>query len=520
MTKSLERARVCVPIGARRADELLALVRRAAEDADMIEVRLDFLEAAELERALDILNALFEATPLPLLFTLRSEEEGGRCALDASARAKFWEGFARRLGEVKREAPVFADLELALLESRPELMRSAVFERCAVVCSFHDFEGVPADLAQIYERMKRTPARVLKVAARAGEITDCVEVFKLLERARAEGRELIAVAMGEAGMLTRVLGPSRGAFLTFGATGEAGATAPGQTSAAALRHLYRVHSIDEQTLVTGLVGSPVAHSFSPRMHNAAFKARGVNGVYLPLEVADVDAFMRRMVHPATRELRWNLRGFSVTAPHKTAVMHRLDWIEPAAREIGAVNTVVCEGAELRGYNTDAAASLVPLVERTSLRGASVAVIGAGGAARALLWSLREHGAQTTVYARDIERARATAESFGASVRALDVARFEGFDAVVNTTPLGTLGAKQDETPATAEQLRGARLAYDLVYNPAVTRFMREARDAGCETLGGLPMLVAQAADQFKLWTGEGAPLEVMSAAVSLQSSNR
>jgi shikimate dehydrogenase len=241
----------------------------------------------------------------------------------------------------------------------------------------------------------------------------------------------------------------------------------------------------------------------------------VDAVYIPFEVADVDEFARRMVRPGSREFEWNLRGFSVTAPHKTAIMRHLDWAEPSAREIGAVNTVVVEGTELHGYNTDAAASLVPLLARCALRGARVAVLGAGGAARALLWSLREQGAQATVYARDAVRARATAESFGARLLPLDGARFEGFDAVVNTTTLGTRGVGEQATPATAGQLSGARVAYDLVYNPAETRFMREAREAGCDSVGGLPMLVAQAAAQFKLWTGEDAPLDVMRAAAEV-----
>ena len=152
-----------------------------------------------------------------------------------------------------------------------------------------------------------------------------------------------------------------------------------------------------------------------------------------------------------------------------------------------------------------------------LSGARVAVLGAGGAARAVLWSLRQAGARSTVFARDTERARPTAENFDAHLQTLDAARFDNFDLVINATPLGTLGARETETPAHASQLRGARSAYDLVYNPSETRFMREARAAGCElVLGGLPMLVAQAAAQFKLWTGHDAPLDVLTEAAEKQ----
>ncbi|MDT5294944.1 MAG: 3-dehydroquinate dehydratase / shikimate dehydrogenase, partial [Acidobacteriota bacterium] len=153
------------------------------------------------------------------------------------------------------------------------------------------------------------------------------------------------------------------------------------------------------------------------------------------------------------------------------------------------------------------------------RGARVAVIGAGGAARALLWSLSERGAHATVFARDAERGRDVAMNFDADAAALDGARFDGFDVVVNTTPLGTRGARESETPAVAAQLRGARVAYDLVYNPSETRFLREAREAGCRTAGGLAMLVAQAEQQFRLWTGVEPPPGVMTAAAEKKMSD-
>jgi 3-dehydroquinate dehydratase/shikimate dehydrogenase len=309
-----------------------------------------------------------------------------------------------------------------------------------------------------------------------------------------------------------VLAPAFGSALTYGSLAPGRETAPGQLSARELRDVYRVQSLDRETAVMGLVGKPVSHSLSPHMHNAAFDARRMNAVYVPFDVSDVSAFVRRMARPETRELRWNLRGFSVTAPHKSAIVGHLDRVEPHAAEMGAVNTVVIEGGELRGYNTDARAALAPFEGLIELKDSRVAIIGAGGAARALLWGLRSQGAHVTVFARDTERARATAEAFGAEVEQSEGAGFAGFDLVVNATPLGTRGALEGETPADASQLRGARLAYDLVYNPARTRFIKEAEAAGCETLGGLAMLVAQAAAQFELWTGTAAPIEVMHAA--------
>jgi shikimate dehydrogenase len=174
---------------------------------------------------------------------------------------------------------------------------------------------------------------------------------------------------------------------------------------------------------------------------------------------------------------------------------------------------VVENGKLRGYNTDAAALLIPLREKgLDLRDARCAVIGAGGAARSALWILGREGARLTVFARDTEKAHSLAEKFGASCERLDGASFKNFDLVINATPLGTRGAREAETPAHSDILRGARLVYDLVYNPRETLLLREAREAGCETISGIHMLVAQAAEQFRLWTGQPAPLGVMNEA--------
>jgi 3-dehydroquinate dehydratase/shikimate dehydrogenase len=487
-------------------------VARASALAEVIELRFDCLEDGEVEAAFARLAGIVTKTPLHFILTNRPAGQGGRRALDARERLSFRRRTSELLSDTGVRARVYADVELDLLESSHAEALREILEGFTLICSHHDFVQTPSDLGALYERMARTGARVLKVAARAEDATDCVPLLALIGRARRDGLEMIAVSMGEAGVLTRVLAPAFGAALTYGSLAPGRETAPGQLGACELRELYRVHSLNRETTVTGLVGSPVAHSLSPHMHNAAAAAQEMNAVYIPFDVSDVSAFVRRMARPSTRELRWNLRGFSVTAPHKRAVVEHLDWVEPLAVEMGAVNTVVVEGDALHGYNTDARAALAPLEGLIELKGARVAVMGAGGVASALLWGLRSRGSRATVFARDTERARATAEAFGAELEQSESASFGGFDLVVNATPLGTRGALEGETAATGAQLRGARLAYDLVYNPARTRFIKEAEGAGCETLGGLRMLVAQAAAQFELWTGTAAPVEVMLAA--------
>ncbi|MFN2455567.1 MAG: shikimate dehydrogenase [Pyrinomonadaceae bacterium] len=507
-------ARICIPICVTHARDISKMIERAAEVADIIELRLDCLEQNEFEKAARAISAWLKGGR-SFILTLRPLEQGGKRALDYVTR------YAFHSSHQKLAAETFADIELDLaLALKDDAHLDPSFDWSRIICSHHDFARVPADLEEIYTRMAATPARVLKIAVQADDAIDCLIVFQLLERARLEQREMIAIAMGEAGIATRILAPSRGAFLTYVALDEAHTTAPGQISAKDLRELYRVDQLNEQTQITGLIGSPVAHSVSPQMHDAAFAARGMNAVYIPFETRNAGEFMRRMIHPRTREIKWNVRGLSVTAPHKSAVMPHLDWIEPVAREIGAVNTIVVARDELHGYNTDAAAFLAPLKNRVSdLHNARCAILGAGGAARSALWSLKQACANVTLFARNQTRAGELAEKFDARCEQLADADLCGFDVVINTTPLGTRGTLENETPALANQLHGARLVYDLVYNPFETRFLREARIAGCEVIGGLSMLVHQAAAQFELWTNADAPFDVMREAAERKLSN-
>src|SRR5215213_236363 len=432
---SLEsKARVCVPVCVRSAGELCDAVARASALADVVELRLDCLDDGEVEGAFPLLPGIVTPPRLPFVLTHPPAGQAGRRRLDPPEPLRFSPRTSELLNDADERARVYADVELDLLESPHAEHLREILEGFTLICSHHDFLQTPSDPGALYERMARTGARVLKVAARAEDATDCAPLLALIERARRDGLEMIAVSMGEAGVLTRVLATAFGAALTYGSLERGRETAPGQLSVRELRELYRVHSLDRETTVTGLVGSPVSHSLSPHMHNAAFAALEVNAVYIPFDVSDVSAFVRRLARPSTRELQWNLRGFSVTTPHKGSIVEQLDWVEPHAAEMGAVNTVVVEGDGLRGYNTDARAALAPLEGLIELKGARVAVIGAGGAARALLWGLRSLGARATVFARDAERARATAEAFDAELKKSESAGFGDFDLVVNATP--------------------------------------------------------------------------------------
>jgi 3-dehydroquinate dehydratase/shikimate dehydrogenase len=383
-----------------------------------------------------------------------------------------------------------------------------------VIRSYHCFRGVPDYLDSFFDKFISLNGGVFKIAIQANDATDGLVVMELLERAKTENKELIPIAMGEAGVWTRILGLSRGAFMTFASLDEDSATAPGQLTVREMTEVYRVKELDEKTEIYGLVGGSVAHSVSPEMHNAAFKFHKQNAVFVPFAVKNLEEFMRRMVNPEAREIEWNLRGFAVTIPHKVEVMKYLTHVEETASEIGAVNTVKIENGELLGFNTDAEGFIEPLRNLYgTLPGAKAAVLGAGGAARAVCYALTQAGVNVKVFARNLEKAAALRHDFGVEIEKISNSSYKGFDFLVNATPLGMKkGNLENETPAVAEQLEGVGLVYDLIYNPLETKLMREAGKVFVPTIGGLAMLVAQGIKQQEIWTGKAAPMKVMSAA--------
>jgi shikimate dehydrogenase len=270
-------------------------------------------------------------------------------------------------------------------------------------------------------------------------------------------------------------------------------------------------AITGRTTVCGVIGDPVDHSMSPAMHNAAFRKLGLDFAYLPFRVLRGD--LGRAID-ALRAL--HIRGLNVTIPHKVAVMPLLDRLDPVAERIGAVNTIVNENGVLTGYNTDAGGFLKPLEKRgVQVRGKSVAMIGAGGAARAIAFALVEGGAHLVVLNRsDRNLAELCDRLAGANVEAMNLdgaslrSTIDRVDVLVNATPVGMTPAI-DETPVAPDLLRRGLLVYDIVYNPPRTRLLTDASAAGGKTIGGLDMLVWQAALAFEKWTGQPAPVPLM-----------
>jgi len=488
----------CISLCSKTADDLFAKIAQAEPLADVIELRFDCLDPDQVDHAIENLPA----TDTTYLLTYRPSEQGGMRVLPLNARLMFW----------KKVLPALEGRDI-LIDLEADINFPFRFDETKVIRSAHFFNDPPSDLRPTFFDLADLGDGIVKIAATANDITDTLPAWNLIQTAVREGRNVIPIAMGEAGKWTRILGPARGAFMTYAALDEADATAPGQITAADLMNVFRVKDLSPDTKVHGIVAGNTSYSISPWMHNAGFKAANEDRVFVPLQVTDLDAFINRMVQPETREIDLNFAGFSVTNPHKQAIIAHLDEIDETAEKIGAVNTVKIEDGKLFGYNTDAPGFIAPLKDvYGDLNNAKVAVVGAGGAARACVYSLTEVGADVTVYARDTSKADNLADSFGIRVESLPET-FANSDIVVNCTPLGTKGDTEDKSIATADQLTGVKLVYDLVYNPIETKLIREAKQAGVRTLGGLEMLIAQGAEQFRIWTDREAPLEAMTAAV-------
>lgn len=483
---------ICIPITETDNEKFLAAIREAELVSNAIELRLDYLPAQDLAAVLKQLRRSIGQIGKPMIFTFRPVEQGGKRNLTLQERQNFWRMFPIEI----IEAMAFADFEIDLVES---FASDSPIPWNKVICSWHSFEGTPENISEIYQRLARTQAAVIKIATKANRISDCLPLLELIE-GKHSAKPTIVIGMGMAGMITRVLGLSRGALLTFGALRRGAESASGQPTVDELINLYRVRQLTRECEIFGVIGKPIGHSRSPLMHNTALKAAARDGVYLPLEVDDLDEFIRDFARPALRKIDWRLRGLSVTIPYKIAIIPYLDYLDPIATSIGAVNTVVVEGEQLHGYNTDVKGAMKPLEQLIDFKGARVALLGAGGSARAVCYGLKQRGAHVTIHARDLDKARILAHEFGANVRQLE--RFDGqADLVINCTPVGMRGHSEGESPIDVEYLKGVKLVYDLVYNPEETALLSGAEKAGCRTLGGLEMLAAQAAEQFYLWTG-------------------
>lgn len=259
--------------------------------------------------------------------------------------------------------------------------------------------------------------------------------------------------------------------------------------------------IDATTQVFAVMGNPVGHSLSPVMFNRAFSETGHNSVYVAFQVTGIKDGMSAM-----RSL--GIKGASITIPHKVSILGFLDELDPMAENIGAVNTVINSEGRIKGYNSDCPGAVTALEEITNLAGKRVAIIGSGGAARAIGFGVKSRGSSLTLINRSIPKGEKLATSLEADFIPISDLRSLPFDILIQTTSVG-MSPLSHQSPVPDGLFSPGLLVMDIVYAPLKTRFLNDAIKAGCQTINGLAMFVHQAAFQFELWTQSPAPLTVM-----------
>ncbi|MDR1626514.1 MAG: shikimate dehydrogenase [Spirochaetia bacterium] len=478
--------------GARLPDNLKD-IQACKKHIDGAELRADFLVAPESEDWAGFFRAAGE---LPLILTLRKPEDGGRFRETEARRRELF------LSLIEKGAFRFVDLEES--SDFPDVEEAARAKGMGIIRSLHDFAGVPEDLGRRVRSLARNPGDIPKAAVMPKSCRDLGIIIDAFGELR--DMQKILLGMGEFGFATRVLAPRLGSCLTF-ASPAGDALAPGLIDPETLDTVYRYHSQSPSTRLFGIIGNPILHSRSPHIHNAAYAKLGIDAVYAPFHADSLEAFL-----PVMRKL--DVKGLSVTVPFKEEAARLCAHTEAAVRATGACNTILAREDGLHGYNTDAEGFLAPLRAAlpSGLSGLRATVIGAGGAARSAVYALAKEGARVLVLNRGPQRARRLAEDINRELRLppgrlawagleADAAPADKPCLIVNATTMG-MHPQENLDPFAGRQFRGNETAYDMVYSPKETLFLKRAAACGCKIIYGEQMLHAQARRQFYLYTGK------------------
>ena len=483
---------ICIPITARSPEDTVSEMISASKHADIVELRIDYIP--ELQNAEACIEESLKRKTKPVIITNRPEREGG----------KFNGSEQDRLHLLQKAIDLGADYVDVEYDSIKQITRR---NSSKIIISHHNFKETPHDLSKIYDDICQQKPDIVKIVTYANDIIDNIRIFELLKSAQIP---TISFCMGESGYISRILTKKFGGFLTFASLEKGKESAPGQLTVNELSKIYHFENINKQTKLYGIIGNPVSHSMSPAIHNAAFIEKGLNNVYVPLKIANIDTFMREC-----RKI--DFQGFSVTIPHKESVLPFLDDLDHTARKIGAINTIVNRKGKLTGYNTDCMAAVMGLEysmkeANETLNNKKVSIIGAGGAARAIAFGLKEKGCDITIFNRTIERAEKLSHDVKCKFESFEEIHQIDSDILINTTSIGMF-PNVDQTPVSKDILKEGMIVFDAVYNPIETRLLREANENGCHTVNGLSMFINQAAEQFRLWTNIDAPIELMTKVV-------
>ncbi|MBI3478467.1 MAG: shikimate dehydrogenase [Acidobacteria bacterium] len=492
--------KVCLALASDSAEDLVNSAEAMARDNPFLEFRLDYLKQPA-SALLKIKRFLDTHQYVTAIATCRRSENGGNFKGSLAAQLEI-------LTKAVSAGCQFVDLELESgIRCKPDVV-ARLRTHAGLILSFHDFRATKG-LEKTLEKMLAVPADYYKIVTTATTLSDNVAMMKFLQT-QSDKHALVGLCMGEQGIISRVLGVRAGSMFTFAAVSADQRTAPGQISAQQLRNIYRIEQVDVATRVYGVAGDPVGHSLSPVIMNTALRRENVNAVYLALHAKT----LKDLLH-CVREIP--LHGLSITMPYKQAIVEHLDNTDAHTSKIGACNTVVRgQDGKLYGFNTDTAGVVRPLEQRMTIDGAKVLVLGAGGAARAAVFGLKERGADVWI----MNRTAATAQKLARQAKAHTIKRPDlrkmAFDVIINATPVGMTGS---ESPLKESEMQ-AKVVFDMVYDPVETPFLKIARAKGLSVIPGVEMFVHQAARQFEIWTGKPAPADDMLRAVTIALQDR
>lgn len=481
---------LCVSIGRGRHRHVLAEHKHlVSQGAELVELRLDYIEG-EVN-----LKRLLVDRPSPVVIACRRKVDGGKWSGSEEARLLL-------LRSAIAEGVEYVDLEEDVAADIPR------FGKTKRIISFHDFRRTPDDLSSIHARLLAGDADVAKLATLANNPHDNVRMLRLVEQAKTP---TVGFCMGDIGTPSRILCGKFGAPFSYATFHHERVLAPGQLSFDQMRTIYHYDQVNRETAVFGVIADPIGHSLSPQIHNAAFAQVGMNCVYLPFRLP---AEHLAQFFKDSAEL--GIRGLSVTIPHKEAVLKQLSVADADVQGIGAANTIVFRDGKTYGYNTDCQAAMDslerafahPPADRSPLAGRRALVLGAGGAAKAIGYGLKQRGADVLIASRTPDRATQLAERLGCRAVDWSSRHSQSPDVLVNCTPVG-MHPNVDETPYDRVFLKPSMVVFDTVYNPEATLLVKEARSQSCTVVTGVEMFVRQAALQFKLFTGHEAPAERM-----------
>lgn len=483
---------ICVTIGRGRHKSMLAEWKAAAEaGAELVELRVDCMRS-EID-----LKRLLSNRYTPVVITVRRGKDGG-----------LWRGDEEKRQRILREAIVmgidYVDLEEDIADKIPR------FGKTRRIVSYHNFAKTPTNLGEMAEKMAAKDADIVKIACLAGSIGDASSV---LETAARSEKPTIGLAMGPLGFFTRILAVKYGAPFTYAGFNPDRIFAPGQPNFFDLKRDYALDLVDRDSKIYAVIGDPIEQSLSPAIHNAAFRHHGLNCVYVPLRIP------QGQLKDSLSTLAWlDIQGLSVTIPHKEAIVHLLNKAENAVDLSGACNTVVMKDGQMIGHNTDYRAAIgsleaaigdgtgpsgvSPLMDKQAL------ILGAGGAARSIAFGLNRRGAGVTLCNRNDDRAVKLAEEVGCRSTPWAMRAGTLCDILINCTPVG-MHPNVNDSPVPAAAFKPGMVAFDTVYHPERTLFLKMAEDRSCVTITGVDMFVRQAGLQFYLFTGKEPPMELM-----------